>query len=271
MKKRSIFLIIVSVFFLSACLTEEYTLCPDNITKVIDIADCPIQRPQCPICDENKTCIVGRCSSLTDYECVYEEVSPCDGNNVCEEGEFPWSEDCPESCDDNNICTEDTYNYEVSSCFNQDIVPCCSNNKCETGETFVNCPLDCEQKVDVKIDTYSKGQRFQDVDLTGTDYTYLTVRFKIKNIGIDKEEVFNYKKLKGFYYDPFKMRVEDGTSIFDVEYDSDYLDDWLDYAVIPKGDTRGAALLFIVPLYSENMRLVTYDRQGSRLDVDEIY
>ncbi|MCK5283407.1 MAG: hypothetical protein KAK00_08425 [Nanoarchaeota archaeon] len=274
MKKGILILLVLGIVFLSACVEEEFLLCPDNVTRVIDLVSCPKERPRCPeSCDDNDNCTVDRCSAVTDYKCVYEEAIPCDGNDVCEEGEFPWSADCPNSCDDNNGCTSDIYNYQLGKCSYEPITPCCGNDDCETGETYVNCYLDCEQLLELKVTRYEKRQRFEGAaSLVGTDYTYLIIRFNIRNVGYDNEETINYRKQKGFYYDPYKMRLEDDSGKFyDVEYDSDALPNWLDYFIISKGDTKGAALLFIVPMSARGVRLVAYDKFGSRQDISDVY
>ncbi len=261
------------VLFLFACETEEYFLCPDNVTRVLNIDNCPQEKPSCPACDDMDPCTRDVCGSSTNYECRHENIIPCDGNDLCELGEYPLSDDCP-SCNDQNDCTKDGYDYEISRCTFDEIQPCCGNDHCERGETFVDCPKDCKQKLDIKIDNFRKTTSIPsvDTDLTRTDYVYLIVDFKINNIGIDEEETIEYQKKNGFYYDPFKMRLQDDEgNFYDVEYDSDILDRWLDYTIISKGNTVGASLLFIIPRSVNGVRLIAYDKYGSRLDVAEIY
>jgi hypothetical protein len=277
MKKRPfLFLSIISLLLLIACQKEEYLLCPDNTTKVLDLNNCPIPTINCPkSCDDNNNCTIDRCNAETNYTCTHSEKVPCEGNDICEEGEFPWSDDCPDSCKDNDTCTEDTYDYQNKICLHMPITPCCGNKECDTGETFVNCPHDCTQRLDIKVTNYQKRTNMPDAfagNLMGTDYVYLIVSFKIHNIDIDDEEELNYKKKKGFYYDPYKMRLEDENGgLYDVEYDSDLVEDYLDYDIIEKGHTKGAALLFIVPMSVKNARLIAYDKYGSKLDIDEVY
>ncbi len=274
MKKRNL-IFILGLLILYGCVQEEFLLCPDGVTKVIDLENCPIQTPSCPeSCDDGDACTLDTCSRTTGYACLHKEISPCDGNGVCEEGEFPWSEDCPQECNDGDACTEDYYNFQLGRCLSDPILPCCGDNLCSGGENFFSCALDCEQQLEIKVTEYEKRNRIPnvDIDLSDTDHTYLIVRFKIKNLGIDKPEILDYKQEQGFYYDPFKMRLEDETGrLYNVEYDSDLLRDWLDYTIIEKGRTTGASLLFIVPKVSEHTRLIAYDRQGGRLDHSEIY
>lgn len=50
----------------------------------------------CPeSCDDNNKCTKDFCSSETNYKCVHENITPCLGNGVCEEGEYN-TEDCPD-------------------------------------------------------------------------------------------------------------------------------------------------------------------------------
>jgi len=275
MKKKGPF-IILSIFLvlLISCQEETYQLCPDNVTNVIDINDCPEPIPTCPICDDNNNCTMDSCSALTDYECEFEEIAPCDGNKECEEGEFPWSTDCPNECNDNDECTIDSFNYLSDKCNYEEIMPCCSNSECESGETYVNCPFDCKQLLDIKDIKYTKTRRIAGAynDLTGTDFIYLVVTFKIHNMGIDEKEVIDYETKQGFYYDPFKTRLEASSgNFYDVEYDSDLLDEWSEAMVLPKGHTKSAAAAFIIPTGIEHIRVIAYDKYGAQLDVDEIY
>ena len=276
MKKRLVLLLVLGIILISACeVEEEYHLCPDNVTNVLDLADCPKEKPTCiEECDDEYVCTVDICDASTDYKCVHVELVPCDGNAVCEEGEYPWSSDCPTSCDDGDKCTVDTYSYALGDCFYDKVIPCCGNEICDTGETFVACPIDCEQLLNIKVINYIKGQRVTGAytDLTGTDYMYIIVDFVMHNIAIDQEETLDYRTGNGFYYDPYKMRLEGGNGkLYDIEYDSDLVENYLDYNIIPKGHTVTAGLLFVVPLNLENVRLVAYDRYGARLDVGEVY
>jgi hypothetical protein len=71
-----------------------------------------------PVCD--KTCRA--CESLDIETCECKTIPFCDGNCVCEEGEYPSSSDCP-NCSDGNLCTGDAYNYSTGSCIHEDICP----------------------------------------------------------------------------------------------------------------------------------------------------
>ena len=276
MKKRLLLFLVLGIMLLSACEEEEeYLVCPDNVTKVINLLDCPEEKPICPAsCDDDKVCTRDECNAATDYECTNEEMNPCDGNGICETGEFPWSGDCPDTCDDTDQCTIDTFNYASGICAYEDVKPCCGNDKCEPGETYVECPVDCEQLLKIKVTRYEKRQRIAGAqeDLTGTDFIYVTIAFVITNIAIDDPETLYHKSGNGFYYDPFKMRLEseDGT-LYDIEYDSDLVEDYLDYIILPKGHTKPAALLFVVPISTQHVRLIAYDKYGNRLDIGDVY
>jgi len=262
------------VLFLLACQKQpEYLTCPDNITKVLDLSACPAPKPTCPVCDDGNSCTRDDCSAATNYTCSFQEIKPCAGNGICEEGEFGRSDDC-KSCDDSDKCTADTYSYQLARCTYDPISPCCGNKACDTGETYVNCPSDCRQVFSVVVTNYEYRSNFDGSygDLTGSEFTYIIVDFVIHNIGIDRQETLNYKTSKGYYYDPFKMRLEDDAGkLYNVEYDSDILSGYLDYVILPMGDTKGAALLFVIPRSAEHIRLVAYDRYGSRLDTAEVY
>lgn len=105
-----------------------------------------IDPPSCPnSCDDGKICTKDFCSAATNFTCKNEPITPCNGNGVCEPGEFLKSSDCP-TCDDGNPCTKDRYDFNASSCSNTKIAPCCGNSICErgAGESYGSCSSDCE-------------------------------------------------------------------------------------------------------------------------------
>lgn len=71
----------------------------------------------CPDCDDKSDCTV----DSYDYhkqECANEIITPCCGNNICDEGAETLSdcpEDCPD-CDDNKKITEDIFSYATQKC-----------------------------------------------------------------------------------------------------------------------------------------------------------
>lgn len=93
-------------------------LIPILITCILLVGcSCPNQ------CNDNNSCTDDFCSAVTDYKCEHRQIAPCDGNSVCEIGEFGKSSDCP-SCDDNNDCTIDEYNYDSKDCKHTNIKDC---------------------------------------------------------------------------------------------------------------------------------------------------
>ncbi len=90
---------------------------------------------ECLYCDI--TC--GNCQVLDTEACCCHDIAPCDGNGICEEGEYGESGDCTD-CGDDDPCTSDHYNYSTGTCYYEEISPCCGNGICEENET---CPGDC--------------------------------------------------------------------------------------------------------------------------------
>ncbi len=103
-------------------------------------ADMPNETRSCFYC--NISCSL--CEIVNTATCSCEEISPCEGNGICEEGEY-GGPDCPD-CDDGDVCTQDYYNYSNGNCSHTNIVPCCGDGKCEGGESETSCPEDCEKE-----------------------------------------------------------------------------------------------------------------------------
>ena len=89
----------------------------------------------------------GTCEYENTEYCSCDIIIPCDGNGICESGEYPESGDCSD-CNDGNDCTEDLFNFTLSECYQDVIVPCCGNGVCENTtdphENHTNCRADCE-------------------------------------------------------------------------------------------------------------------------------
>ncbi|MDO8480260.1 MAG: hypothetical protein Q7S65_00425 [Nanoarchaeota archaeon] len=268
-------LLFLGLLALTACKNEQYLLCPDGVTQVVDLAACPPVTSTCPLdCDDSILCTSDFCNAETQYLCAHRDLIPCHGNGKCEQGEFPGSDDCPKSCNDNNACTTDGFRYETNSCYHDEILPCCGNGKCDAGETFVACSQDCVQSVDINVIKFEKRQRIEGAgaDLSRTDFTYLIVRFTIHNLNIDRRETLDFKTKDGYLYDPYKVRLEDSRgNLYNVEYDSELLEDWLDPTIVPLGNTVTALVVFIIPTALDNARLVAYDKFGARLDSSTVY
>lgn len=267
--------LLLLLFVLAACKNQQYLVCPDGVTQVLDLSRCPPSSQSCPLsCDDNESCTSDFCNPSTNWQCAHRDLVPCDGNGECEQGEFPWSPDCPSSCDDRDACTTDAYRYETQQCVHEELLPCCGNAKCDSGETFVSCQADCRQTLDIEVTKFEKRQRIEggSVDLTRTEFTYLFVKFTIHNLDIDRQETLDFKTQKGYLFDPYKMKLEDDKgSLYSVEYDSELMEGWLDTAILPKGNTVTALVGFTVPLNFAGGRLVIYDKFGARLDSSVVY
>lgn len=71
--------------------------------------------PNCPkSCDDSKQCTEDFCNFGTGFKCLNVVKLNCEGNNICEEGEYGTS-DCP-NCDDGKKCTVDSYDYGAKKC-----------------------------------------------------------------------------------------------------------------------------------------------------------
>jgi hypothetical protein len=107
---------------------------------------CPICIPDCSGHEIECELSCGACEEENEDDCQCDIIVPCDGNGLCEEGEYPDSDDCPD-CDDDNECTFDDYNHTLDQCQNEIIFPCCGNTVCEIEanipENYTNCPEDC--------------------------------------------------------------------------------------------------------------------------------
>ncbi len=98
---------------------------------------------RCPTsCDDASACTLDICSKDTDFLCSHQEIRPCEGNKICEAGEYTTSTDCP-NCDDKNKCTIDKYSYETSECLYEFLPSCCGNSICEPNENAQSCAGDC--------------------------------------------------------------------------------------------------------------------------------
>lgn len=143
---------------------ETITTCPDGFVSTCmntcdpETGECVSCKPDCTGHEKTEQeqcdmeCDFTKCEVLDEEECECKISLFCDGNGICEPGEYPGSEDCPE-CDDGDPCTQDSYDYELSSCAYESIFPCCGNMECEEGETEESCPDDCleEQVGDARI------------------------------------------------------------------------------------------------------------------------
>jgi|SRR3989344_149656 len=128
---RKLVLLLVVILLASFILMEGC-----NVVKNVLPKKCPSS------CDDLNSCTTDVCSKETDFKCVYQQITPCKGDGVCESGEPENSTDCPK-CEDNNACTTDGYSFDEGKC-TFDIIPsCCGNDLCEQGESSTTCANDC--------------------------------------------------------------------------------------------------------------------------------
>lgn len=79
--------------------------------------------PECPAtCNDNNSCSNDFCSTETGYKCMNTLKLNCNGNGICENGEYGTS-DCP-NCEDNNKCTADSYDIGAKKCINIEMKGC---------------------------------------------------------------------------------------------------------------------------------------------------
>lgn len=80
--------------------------------------------PECPkSCDDSNRCTNDFCSKETGYKCMNVLKLNCDGNGICEAGEYGKSADCPD-CDDDNKCTADSYDAASKQCIHVGMKGC---------------------------------------------------------------------------------------------------------------------------------------------------
>lgn len=130
----------------------------------------------CPVhCADGDICTHDVCNASTRFRCEHRPFAPCEGNGICEEGEYP-SVDCPD-CRDHNVCTDDIYDVGDGRCYHIPIEPCCGNQRCEQNETRASCPHDCAGIV------FTLGRDdLEEQRLAGVSYT-------IKRLGLALSEM----------------------------------------------------------------------------------
>lgn len=117
------------------------TACAEEVQETQEVQeqneDIQYQEPVCGDCDDHDACTEDSCSSGT---CIHDEIAPCCGNNICEEGETDC-EDCPECIPGD--CETVEFDYETQECVRRPVSPCCGNGLCEENETYELCDADC--------------------------------------------------------------------------------------------------------------------------------
>jgi len=137
------------------CGTTEI-LCPDD-TLLVCMNTCDPETGQCEECSitcPEHVCDMqcGPCEIFQEEECACELMENCNGNGICEAGEYGNSEDCPD-CTDSDPCTQDGYDYSSGTCLHTFVQPCCGDGICGQEE---QCEQDCgpeerEESGDIKI------------------------------------------------------------------------------------------------------------------------
>jgi hypothetical protein len=134
-------LIIVSSYIIYVSLSEKCGngICDFSEEYYENFSSC---ERDCVNCDDDDECTLD-IYNYSIQECIYETLLKCDGNSICETGEYGFSSDCP-VCNDNDKCTTDRYDYISERCVYVLLDNCCGNNKCESGENYLNCE-DCNK------------------------------------------------------------------------------------------------------------------------------
>jgi hypothetical protein len=182
---------------------DSITTCPDGEVIACEnecdpgTGECTACVPDCTGHEAPEECELecGACKALDEEACECVTILSCDGNGICEGGEWPDGQDCQAfggcddgdgctldifdfnrqscshvdiCCDDGDECTEDYYNYTTDSCEHPYI--CCGNGICEpgNGETEENCPEDCPEDAGEEAEEES-GEEPGDVSIIHID------------------------------------------------------------------------------------------------------
>jgi len=123
--------------------------------------------------DDECTLTCGDCQTLSNCSCI--TTLSCDGNDICEQGEYPDSDDC-EPCPEDDQCTSYIFDFSVQRCIPEDI--CCGNNICDNDETDIICPHDCFQE-DGDITILRVNETDEYVEIEG--YGFLLTGWSLKD------------------------------------------------------------------------------------------
>lgn len=107
----------------------------------------------------------GICEVLDKDECRCDSELFCDGNGICEQGEYPGSKDCPD-CDDGDPGTADSYDHDFRTCVNEP-VPYCGDEDCNGNENEETCPEDCAEEYTGDVRIIALDERDEWVELEG--------------------------------------------------------------------------------------------------------
>ena len=107
--------VLLLVVFVSGCIgdeavnpggTTQQPLCATPKKMIGDVCCfddnnnniCDMDEAGCPSsCDDSKPCTNDTCSGLTDFKCAHEMITPCCGNDICDNDE-EVNNICPEDC-----------------------------------------------------------------------------------------------------------------------------------------------------------------------------
>lgn len=190
---------------------ESITTCPDGTPMTCENT-CDNETGNCTSCipdcsghgrECNLTC-EGACELLDEDECECVTILNCEGNGICESGEWPDGEDCLpfEECDDGDDCTLDVFSFSYQSCKHVDTCCddddectldeynytthecqytyiCCNNSQCDPGDLDY-CPEECEEEPeeepgDVNITRINETEEVVTLEGYSVDMTNWTI------------------------------------------------------------------------------------------------
>ncbi len=114
----------------------------------------------------------GACQKLSNCKCV--TLLDCEGNGICEQGEYPEGMDC-EPCPDDTDCTSYRFDFSVQLCVPHDT--CCGNGACDNGETEQTCAEDCfQEEGDIRIIGVNEIDEYVEIEGYGFILTGWTLK-----------------------------------------------------------------------------------------------
>lgn len=169
------------------------------------------------VCNDNNKCTTDSC---TNDKCKYTVINNCDGNKICEQGEYGTSDDCP-TCYNSNECTVASYDYLNKKCTYTALENCCSGS------------AGCTIGVTKKIDDYMSVTLEKISIVKDDDEYFIRTYITVKNIGTEK-----------IYFSPYDMVILGKSSNqFDRGYYSGNEED-MDSGDIYPGVIKKGAIFF---------------------------